>query len=247
MWTRTYTIMSIISRLWNSMRSPVRLIGRDLQGNTYHEAPQPNDPIRPKRFVQYKDKGDEWNHIAGQKRLPVQWSAWLTYTRAHPPTLEELQADVERQQRLLANVARIQARDRAEEEEMLRIRQQDAQQALIDAASVHTRPEAISSSSSVPAPESAPHVLESESEPTSTKAPTVLPPTFLTPSTPRKGKSTGKFRLPSLDWSANDGAAEVPPAPEEKSRIEQKEVPYAPSKPVAETESWTPKAIRRGQ
>lgn len=49
-----------------------------------------------------------WNHIAGQKRLPgmyidaiplqlvvtafrvlaVQWSSWLTYTRAHPPTLE---------------------------------------------------------------------------------------------------------------------------------------------------------------
>ena len=71
----------------------------------------------------------------------------MTHTRLHPPTVEvrpffpfsiskivsyflfyfwkELQADVARQQRVLANVALIEARDRAEEQERLRIRQED--------------------------------------------------------------------------------------------------------------------------
>lgn len=173
------------------------------------------------------------------------------------PKFQELQADVDRQQRVLANVARIQARDRAEEEEMLRIRQQDAQQALIDAASVHAKPEALersdtevarnakqaSSSTSTPPTTQDP----AESSPAPSTAPNVLPPTFLTPSTPRKGGNTGKFRLPNVDWRANDVAAGAAPASEEKSSIRQKELPYTPSKPVAETESWTPKAIRRGQ
>ena len=82
----------------------------------------------------------------------VQWSAWLAHTRPHPPTIEvcpllsffffflfmpgiyfsskELQADIVRQQRVLANVALIEARDRAEEQERFRIRQEDTQKAL---------------------------------------------------------------------------------------------------------------------
>ena len=71
----------------------------------------------------------------------------MTHTRLHPPTIEvhlfairirsclthltflisqkELQADVARQQRMLENVALIEARDRAEEQEKLRIRQEN--------------------------------------------------------------------------------------------------------------------------
>ncbi|KAJ8474007.1 hypothetical protein ONZ51_g7489 [Trametes cubensis] len=43
-----------------------------------------------------------------------QWTAWLTHTRPHPPTLEELQADLERQRRVLFNAAMIEAREREE-------------------------------------------------------------------------------------------------------------------------------------
>jgi len=71
-----------------------------------------------------------WKYTGGGKRLPIQWSAWLAHTRPHPPTIEELQADIARQQRVLANVALIEARDRAEEQERLRIRQEDTQKAL---------------------------------------------------------------------------------------------------------------------
>ena len=81
------------------------------------------------------------------KNGTVQWSAWMTHTHLHPPTIEvhlfpirirscltrltflisqkELQADVARQQRMLEKVALIEARDRAEEQEKLRIRQEN--------------------------------------------------------------------------------------------------------------------------
>jgi len=78
-------------------------------------------------------------YTGGGKRLPIQWSAWLAHTRPHPPTIEELQADVARQQRVLANVALIEARDRAEEQERMKLRQEDAhlalQKALADVSS----------------------------------------------------------------------------------------------------------------
>ncbi|TBU43890.1 hypothetical protein BD309DRAFT_959565 [Dichomitus squalens] len=54
------------------------------------------------------------DYVSGHRRLAVQWTSWLTHTRPNPPTLEELQADFERQRRILQNVARIEARDRAE-------------------------------------------------------------------------------------------------------------------------------------
>ncbi|KAK7676775.1 hypothetical protein QCA50_020243 [Cerrena zonata] len=57
-----------------------------------------------------------WTYIAGGKRLPVQWTAWLSHTRPHAPTYEELLADIERRRRLLQNVAMIEARDREAKE-----------------------------------------------------------------------------------------------------------------------------------
>ncbi|KAG1823480.1 uncharacterized protein BJ212DRAFT_1261970 [Suillus subaureus] len=44
----------------------------------------------------------------------VQWSAWLTHTRPDPPSIEELQADLARQQRVKLNVAILEAKDEAE-------------------------------------------------------------------------------------------------------------------------------------
>ncbi|KAG8757523.1 hypothetical protein FRC12_010285 [Ceratobasidium sp. 428] len=44
----------------------------------------------------------------------VQWTSWLSHTRPDPPTLQELQADILRRQRLQQNVQAIEARDREE-------------------------------------------------------------------------------------------------------------------------------------
>ncbi|KAG6919816.1 hypothetical protein DXG01_000318 [Tephrocybe rancida] len=85
------------------------------------------DPRRTKRTVQYRNPEDVWQYIGGGKRLAVQWTSWLSHTRPHPPTLEELQMDMARQQRVQYNVALIEARDR---EEALRLQQELATPAL---------------------------------------------------------------------------------------------------------------------
>ncbi|KAG8747215.1 hypothetical protein FRC10_001831 [Ceratobasidium sp. 414] len=60
----------------------------------------------------------------------VQWTSWLSHTRPDPPTLQELQADILRRQRLQQNVRAIEAREReerarlgAERSEVLRLSQ----------------------------------------------------------------------------------------------------------------------------
>ncbi|KAI0327222.1 hypothetical protein GY45DRAFT_1327927 [Cubamyces sp. BRFM 1775] len=68
-----------------------------------------------------------WAYVGGSKRLPVQWTAWLTHTRHHPPTLEELQADLERQRRVLFNAAMIEAREREEAARIAAAQQQTVQ------------------------------------------------------------------------------------------------------------------------
>ncbi|KAF8997289.1 hypothetical protein BDQ17DRAFT_1248764, partial [Cyathus striatus] len=49
-------------------------------------------------------------------------SSWLTHTRPHPPTLKELQVDIQRQLRVLTNAAMIETRAREEQEQMARLR-----------------------------------------------------------------------------------------------------------------------------
>ncbi|RDB29916.1 NADH-ubiquinone oxidoreductase assembly factor N7BML [Hypsizygus marmoreus] len=114
--------MSFISRIIQRFRAPLRYVGRDLEGNRFYEHPSSSsDPRRTKRTVQYHKPDDMWKYIGGGKRIPVQWSAWLTHTRPNPPSLEELQTDMARQQRVTANVALIEARDRAELAERVRL------------------------------------------------------------------------------------------------------------------------------
>ncbi|KAJ6541118.1 hypothetical protein B0H10DRAFT_2245036 [Mycena sp. CBHHK59/15] len=80
-------------------------------GNRYYEHPSLVDDPRPKRTVKYHGSDNMWKYVGGNRRLVVQWSSWLTHTRPDPPTLEELQADLVRQERVRMNVARLEARD----------------------------------------------------------------------------------------------------------------------------------------
>ncbi|TDL18717.1 hypothetical protein BD410DRAFT_728115 [Rickenella mellea] len=84
---------------------------------------------RTKRVVKYKKGRDMWHYVSSSRSLPVQWTAWLAHTRLNPPTLQvsELQADLERQQRVRENAAIIEERYK---EERLRLAASDRQQRL---------------------------------------------------------------------------------------------------------------------
>ncbi|THH11405.1 hypothetical protein EW146_g8050 [Bondarzewia mesenterica] len=92
------------------------------KGNRFYEFPSTSnapttdlsDLRRTKRRVEYKGHGDMWTYVGNAKRLPVQWTAWMSHTRQDPPSIEELQADLMRQQRVLQKAAIIEARDREE-------------------------------------------------------------------------------------------------------------------------------------
>ena len=171
-----------------------------------------------------------------------------------------------RQQRVSENVAVIEARDRAEEEEMLRIRQRDAKLALEEAAASASgtgrllgqvtepaiSPEVASTSAS-----SSAHKMATKKEVVKvTQKAKVLPPTFLTPGTPRKPKSA----VSNLSASEPPSQKERPHVPQNTgigSQLQKEAewmeslkkgtpLPSMPSRPVSNTESWTPKARRRG-
>lgn len=166
-----------------------------------------------------------------------------------------------RRQRVLANAAIIEARDRAESEQMLQIRQQGAQQALEDAASATSdrflsgpKKESTLATAGTTTPAAKATASPSEAAPTetsvnskskeSTEKIKVLPPTFLTPSTPRKSRSSAPFALPSLQEAKDTATREQQPGSGEHKKASQPS-PWR-SKAVPETESWTPKARSRG-
>ncbi|KAK0192840.1 hypothetical protein F5146DRAFT_1041697 [Armillaria mellea] len=106
--------MSFVSRILRLIRHPTGFVGRDLEGNMLFERHNPlQEARRTKRTVKYRND-DMWLYIGGPKRLPVQWSAWLSHTRQDPPTLQELQIDLARQERVFRNATLIEARDREE-------------------------------------------------------------------------------------------------------------------------------------
>ncbi|ESK90728.1 hypothetical protein Moror_4086 [Moniliophthora roreri MCA 2997] len=113
--------MSFFRRLWRVIRSPTGFVGRDLEGNSFYERPSPFPDGRTRRSVKYRRQEDQWLYIGGQRRLPIQWSAWLSHTRVNPPTMQELQIDLFRQQRVQQNALRIQAADELEREEQIRL------------------------------------------------------------------------------------------------------------------------------
>ncbi|CAK9784386.1 hypothetical protein CC85DRAFT_330706 [Cutaneotrichosporon oleaginosum] len=106
----------IISKIPFSSRRP---LGRDLAGNRYYELPNPAGG-RSKRVVEYADSPTSYAYSSpddyrrGTAQLPVQWTAWMSHTRADPPSMAELEADARRQAALRARVLEIEARERAE-------------------------------------------------------------------------------------------------------------------------------------
>ncbi|CAE6524111.1 unnamed protein product [Rhizoctonia solani] len=90
-------------------------------GNRYYEIPtKRTDLVRPTRRVEYNATSHDVTQNANRARqLSVQWTSWLSHTRPDPPTIQELQADVLRRQRLQHNVRMIEARDREERERQM--------------------------------------------------------------------------------------------------------------------------------
>ncbi|KAL0959964.1 hypothetical protein HGRIS_011628 [Hohenbuehelia grisea] len=125
--------MSFFAKLWRVIRvnTPARYVGRDLEGNKFYEKPNAITGGRMKRTVKYRHPDDMWHYIGGGKRLAIQWSAWLSHTRVHPPTVNELEADAARQQRVQFNAAMIEAKEREERQKA----------SLIEAGSPFPKPE----------------------------------------------------------------------------------------------------------
>lgn len=89
---------------WRSLRNiPFRtkfFVGFDLDGNTYWEFHDPNNPDRLRRIVEYKDVALNWVDY----KCPPQWVQWLRHARPHYPTLQELHDDKVRQELLKIKV-----------------------------------------------------------------------------------------------------------------------------------------------
>jgi NADH dehydrogenase [ubiquinone] 1 alpha subcomplex assembly factor 2 len=99
----------------NTRWSTKKFIGYDLQGNMYFEEPMIKRGINfPRRSVTYEDGR---NHISeyDPNSIPVQWQAWMRHTRPDPPTIQELQNEVERQIQTQENIKKL-AEKRIEEE-----------------------------------------------------------------------------------------------------------------------------------
>ncbi|KAK4165339.1 NADH-ubiquinone oxidoreductase assembly factor N7BML [Cladorrhinum sp. PSN259] len=105
---------------WKSIRLPWRrqfLVGMDLQNNTFWEfrdrgTPTPN-PANPNphfrwRRIVYPPPSAKV-HPSDIKISPA-WHQWLRHTRSQPPSLDEQQADVIRQERIKALAAQADAR-----------------------------------------------------------------------------------------------------------------------------------------
>ncbi|PGH30961.1 hypothetical protein GX50_06272 [[Emmonsia] crescens] len=93
--------MSPINSLWfkwKSLKLPWRrtfLAGKDLAGNTFWEFKDAPNAKRLRRIVKYDPK----THLADVKVSP-QWHQWLRYTRQEPPTIQEQQNELLRQERM---------------------------------------------------------------------------------------------------------------------------------------------------
>ncbi|KAF8305242.1 hypothetical protein DL93DRAFT_361900 [Clavulina sp. PMI_390] len=123
------TMTSMFRNILSKFRFGRGYVGRDLEGNKFFEYPPPQPgSSRTKRQVKYVVGADAYSYATGLRRLPAQWTAWLSHTRMHPPTIQELQIDMARQQRVTALAAQIQARDDEERARQIASRQSNASQ-----------------------------------------------------------------------------------------------------------------------
>ncbi|KAK9449131.1 uncharacterized protein V1518DRAFT_417242 [Limtongia smithiae] len=84
-------------------------IGMDLEGNTFWEFENRNNPGRPRRIVELL--GPKKAYI--DYKLPPQWNQWLRHVRIDPPSIEELDGEQSRLAGLAAKVAAADARWRS--------------------------------------------------------------------------------------------------------------------------------------
>ncbi|PLW07223.1 hypothetical protein PCANC_15228 [Puccinia coronata f. sp. avenae] len=94
-------------------------VGNDLAGNSYYEKHLPNTAeSRPRRFVNFQSNHNDPT-MYRTHHLSPQWSAWLSFTRKYPPSIEELQADQLRLSHLRENVRRLELQDQARKQAQL--------------------------------------------------------------------------------------------------------------------------------
>ncbi|KAF3006519.1 hypothetical protein E8E13_005213 [Curvularia kusanoi] len=89
---------------WKMLRFPWRkrwLVGFDLQGNTFWEFKDALHSMRNRRIAKYSRS----THY-GDVNISPGWMQWLRHTRFEPPTIQEQQAEVQRQ----ANIKLLAAR-----------------------------------------------------------------------------------------------------------------------------------------
>lgn len=84
---------------WKSLKNvPLRkkwFVGYDLDGNTYWEFSNYNNPQgKLRRIVEYREKKGNFTDY----KLPPMWLQWLRHTRPERPTLQNLLAEQQRQQ-----------------------------------------------------------------------------------------------------------------------------------------------------
>ncbi|OCH87223.1 hypothetical protein OBBRIDRAFT_781977 [Obba rivulosa] len=184
--------MSLLRRIWSRITRPTQFVGTDLEGNRFYEYPSTTDDSRrTKRVVKYAKGRDMLHYIAGERRLPVQWMSWLTHTRFHPPTVQELQADLERQRRVLLNAAIIEARDR---EERARQQIQGPQETSILDNGAQSSTEAVTQGQAASGPPNP--VLKSE--PSIQQTQSSLP------------QDSAKAQMPASPWRRPSGAMDEP-------------------------------------
>ncbi|KAK9483697.1 hypothetical protein V1527DRAFT_453869 [Lipomyces starkeyi] len=94
---------------WKALRKvPFRkrfLIGTDLEGNTFWEWQNLNNPGRQRRMVELRTAKRDYVDY----KLPPQWNQWLRHVRIVPPTIDELMQD---ESRLAGIQAKIQAAEK---------------------------------------------------------------------------------------------------------------------------------------
>ncbi|KAJ3192079.1 Mimitin, mitochondrial [Irineochytrium annulatum] len=87
-------------------------MGTDPHGNMYFEGPPRREGQHmPRRKIEYFDGRTEVWSFDGME-LPVQWQAWLRFTRDHPPTLKEIEEAEEYRQRVFARAQELERREK---------------------------------------------------------------------------------------------------------------------------------------
>ncbi|KAJ3895313.1 hypothetical protein GG344DRAFT_86017 [Lentinula edodes] len=166
--------LSLFRTIWRNLWHPTGFVGRDLEGSRLFFRSSESNPLksagyaRSKRSVKYRNPDDMWKYIGGSNRLPIQWSAWLAHTRPNPPSIQELQMDFIRQQRVQHNAALIEA---SFQQERAQLRIQDGGFSEIPSTSSDLQPSHVQDILSISASDS----TASPSMPSVPEAPPVSP------------------------------------------------------------------------